>query len=64
MTQAVIVNGIDAKGMQGRLGHTLAKTTLGIYTGNDGDTMRRATESTATAMREVPEEPRRSNNQF
>jgi integrase len=52
---AAIANGADVKSVQGLLGHASAKTTLDIYAGNDDEAMRRAAESTAAAMREVPE---------
>ena len=52
---AAIANGADVKSVQGLLGHASAKTTLDIYAGNDDEAMRKAAESTAAAMREVPE---------
>lgn len=52
---AAIANGADVKSVQGLLGHASAKTTLDIYAGNDDEAMRKAAESTAAAMREMPE---------
>lgn len=52
---AAIANGADVKSVQGLLGHASAKTTLDIYAGNDDEAMRKAAESVAAAMREVPE---------
>ena len=52
---ASIANGADVKSVQGLLGHASAKTTLDIYAGNDDEAMRKAAESVAAAMREMPD---------